>query len=188
MKRKRLDRDSWGFTHFPYAQVRLDRPDFHGWAVVLRLESGDNCYWDLPRAGHVAVCGAGMTWLTLIPDGRRSILTAKFRPNGRVALWYADMIAETSTDPDGVLTFTDQYLDVIFTPQGDVKLDDADELRAACAAGELTRRQYWLAWLESWRVRLAWAYRPKRTETWCRSLLEEAFRRAKEPGNFTRNW
>ncbi len=188
MKRKRLDRDAWGFQGFPYAQVRLDRPDFHGWAAVIRLESGENCCWELPKAGNVAVCGAGMTWLTLIPDGRRSILTAKFRPDGRVALWYADMIDRVDTDPDGVMAFTDRYLDVIFTLQGDVKIDDLDELRAARKAGELTRAQYWQTRLDGWRARREWARRPAKTEAWCQTLLSEALRCADEPGNLKRNW
>ena len=29
MKQKRLNRDKWGFSHFPYYQVRLDNDDFH---------------------------------------------------------------------------------------------------------------------------------------------------------------
>ena len=34
------------------------------------------------------------------------------------------------------------YLDVIFTPEGDVKIDDRDELDQAYATGELSDEQY----------------------------------------------
>ena len=68
MKRKRLDRDSWGFQHFPYYQMRVDLPEFHGMVCLIRILSGEKCCWTLPRAGRVPVCGAGMTWLQLIPD------------------------------------------------------------------------------------------------------------------------
>ena len=38
--------------------------------------------------------------------------------------------------------FIDKYLDVILTPEGDVKVDDRDELDAAYASGDLTKAQY----------------------------------------------
>lgn len=58
MKRKRLDRDGWGFQGFPYAQMRLEHGDFRGRVCLIRLVSGEACCWELPRAGRVAVCGA----------------------------------------------------------------------------------------------------------------------------------
>lgn len=177
MKRKRLDRDGWGFQGFPYAQMRLEHGDFRGRVCLIRLVSGEACCWELPRAGRVAVCGAGMTWMTLIPDGTRHILTVKFRPDGRVALWYADMIDRVEEDPDGVWAFVDQYLDVIFTPQGDVKLDDLDELLAAWRSGELPLRTCLRAWWESLRIRAGYCLHPARTETWCRDLPEAALAR-----------
>ena len=80
MKRKRLDRDSWGFQHFPYYQMRVDLPEFHGMVCLIRILSGEKCCWTLPRAGRVPVCGAGMTWMQLIPDGQHRIITVKYRP------------------------------------------------------------------------------------------------------------
>lgn len=177
MKRKRLTREGWGFQGFPYAQIRVDAADFHGTVCLMYLLSGENCCWKLPKAGRVAVCGQGMSWMTLIPDGARSILTAKYRPDGRIALWYADMVAAVDADADGVLAFTDAYLDVIFTPQGDIKLDDLDELRTARKQGELTRRQYMRMRLEGWRVTLRYALHPRRTEAWCSRIRQEAERR-----------
>lgn len=38
--------------------------------------------------------------------------------------------------------FEDKYLDVIFTPEGDVILEDQDELDAAYESGELSEKQY----------------------------------------------
>ena len=139
MKRKRLDRDGWGFQGFPYRQMRIDRADFHGMACVIRLVSGEKYCWHMPRMGKVAVCGAGMTWLQLIPDGTHHVLTAKFSPRGRVNVWYADVIDRIEYDPDGVAAFVDLYLDVIFSSKGDVKVDDLDELDAACQRGILPR-------------------------------------------------
>lgn len=142
MKKKRLDRDSWGFWHFPYYQMRVDIEGFHGLACLLELTDGEYCYWEMPIAGKMAVCGAGMKWLELIPDGKKRVITTKYLPDGRVSVWYVDIIENVEYDHDGVAVFTDKYLDVIFNPQGDVKIDDRDELDQAYESGELTKEQY----------------------------------------------
>ena len=141
MKRKRLTRDAWGFEGFPYRQVRVDMPGFGGLVCLIDGLTGQNQYWKLPIAGQVPVCGDGMTWLQLIPDGQSHVLTAKYY-HGKVGIWYADMIECVDYDPDGVAVFVDKYLDVIFTPQGDLHIDDRDELDAALAAGSITQAQY----------------------------------------------
>ena len=153
MKRKRLDRDlKWEFDGFPYYQIRVDMEEFHGLVCLIQLIDGQYYYWDLPIAGKVPVCGKGMTWLQLIPDGKQHVLTAKYIPKQKViqgveyadsiSLWYADVIEYMEYDTDGVAVFVDKYLDVYFTPQGDVVIDDRDELEAAFQSGELSKEQY----------------------------------------------
>lgn len=187
MKRKRLDRDGWGFQHFPYYQMRLDTEEFHGLACLIRLTSGQTCCWHMPKAGKIAVCGAGMTWLTLIPDGAQHILTAKMNRRGRVNVWYADVIDRIEYDPDGVAAFVDMYLDVIFSSKGDVKIDDRDELDAAYRSGELTGEQHASALAESERIQEAYCRDVKATERWCRRLRRAAEARLDAPDTLKRN-
>ena len=149
MKRKRLDRDIWNFGNSRYYQMRVDMDAFHGVVGLLQLESGnihlDNGeyqYWERPKAGKVAICGKGMTWLQLIPDGKKRVITVKYLPNNKVSLWYVDIIEGIEFDKDGVAVFIDKYLDVTFTPQGDARIDDRDELDEAFESGELSREQY----------------------------------------------
>lgn len=151
MKKKRLDRDSktgWGFDGFPYYQMRVDIEEFHGLVCLIQLIKGKKYYWDLSITGKTAVCGKGMTWLQLIPDGKSHVITAKYLPKGifrkkqRVSLWYVDIIENIEYDTDGVAIFVDKYLDVIFTPQGDMRIDDRHELDEAFQSGELTQEQY----------------------------------------------
>ncbi len=187
MKRKRLTREGWGFQHFPYYQMRIDMEGFHGLACMIRMTSGHRCFWHMPRAGKVAVCGAGMTWLQLIPDGRHHVLTAKMNSWGRVNVWYADIIDRIEYDPDGVAAFVDMYLDVIFSPQGDVKVDDREELDAAHAAGELSGAQVALALAESEEILSFLCRDVKNTEAWCRRLLREVRIRMNAPDTLRRN-
>ena len=182
MKRKRFDRDGWGFQYFPYYQMRIDTEMFHGLACVIQLTDGEYCYWDVPVAGKIPVCGGGMVWLQLIPDGRHHVVTAKYVPEPKtlkgveypysVSVWYVDMIERIEYDEDGVAVFVDKYLDLIFTPQGDLLVDDRDELDAALESGELTREQYEDALRECEQVREELCSDLTKTEIFCSELLK----------------
>ena len=86
-------------------------------------------------------------------------------------------------DEYGVATYIDKYLDVIFTPEGDVKIDDRDELDAAYASGELTRQQYDTALQECDLILKEYCEDIPRTGAWCakiRDMVEERIK-AGEP-------
>lgn len=189
MKHKRLNRDSWGFEHFPYYQLRVDTEDFHGIACLIRLTSGAYQYWETPKAGRLAVCGEGMTWLELIPDGKKRVITVKYFPNGthgkervnypdyvdqryQASVWYVDVIEGIEYAGDGTAVYIDKYLDVIFTPEGDVVVDDRDELDAAYKAGELTLRQYEDALSEAENILKELTYDIPQTEKWCARIRD----------------
>lgn len=172
MNIKRLDRDKWGFQGFPYYQFRMDKELFHGLVCIINIVDGEYFYWNMPRAGKVAVTGKGMTWLQLIPDGQHRVITAKFLPNKQISVWYVDVIEETGFAADGVATFTDKYLDVIFSPKKDIKIDDRDELDAAYASGELSEKQYNDAITEGDCIVEELCKDIKATEKWCRRILD----------------
>lgn len=159
MKHKKLNRDGWGFQYYPYYQMRIDHDTFHGMVCLIRLTDGEKNYWATPKAGRIQVTGGGMTWLQLIPDNTKRVITVMYFPDDqhdeerlsypedfctryRPSIWYVDVIDGIEYDEDGIAVFIDKYLDVIFTPEGDVKIDDRDELDAAYDSGELTETQY----------------------------------------------
>lgn len=174
MTRKRLNRDKkWGFQYYPYFQMRMENDIFTGLVSLIRLTDGEYLYWDFfPQAGKVPVAGKGMVWLQLIPDHGSRAITAMFLPDKRVSAWYVDVIEEATFDPDGVAVFIDKYLDVLFTPQGDVIVDDRDELDAAFGSGELTREQYDAALREGEAIIDELCSDIPATEEWCRNILE----------------
>lgn len=173
MKRKRLNRDQqWFFQHYPYFQMRMENDIFAGLVSLIQLTDGKYLYWDFPKAGKAAVAGKGMVWLQLIPDYGSRVITAMFLPDKRVSVWYVDVIEEAAYDADGVAVFIDKYLDVIFTPQGDVKIDDRDELDAAFQSGELTQEQYDAALQEGEAIVDELCSDIPATERWCREILE----------------
>jgi len=175
MKRKRLDRDLWwkfNKVKFPlYYQMRIDIDEFHGLVCLLQLIDGEPFYWDLPIAGKIPVIGKGMTWLQLIPDGKSHVLTAKYLPNNSISIWYTDIIENIEYDLDGVAIFVDKYLDVVFTPQGDVIIDDRDELDDAFQTGELSKQQYDLALKECDLIIKKYCSDVGKTEIICNKIL-----------------
>ncbi|MCL2773193.1 MAG: DUF402 domain-containing protein [Oscillospiraceae bacterium] len=146
MKHKRLDRDVWWihnkFEVHPYYQMRVDIDEFHGLVGFIKLIDGQYTYWDMPIAGKTAVIGEGMSWLQLIPDGKKQVITAMYLPDNSVSIWYVDVIENIGYDTDGVVIFIDKYLDVTFTPQGDMGIADRDELDEALKSGDITQEQY----------------------------------------------
>lgn len=178
MKKKRLDRDKgWGFHYFPYYQMRVDLECFHGLACLIRLTDGEYQYWSTPKAGKVAVAGAGMIWLQLIPDDRHRLITVMYLPDNTVSGWYVDVMEGFEYAEDGVIIYEDKYLDVYFTPQGDVHIDDRDELDEAYESGELTKVQYEAALLEGESIVSELCSDMKATELWCKAVLEHVNQR-----------
>ena len=191
MKHKRLNRDQWGFMYYPYYQMRIDHELFHGLACLIRFTDGEKNYWATPKAGRIQVTGEGMTWLELIPDDTRRVITAMYFPDGthgperqnypltaseeyQPSIWYVDIIEGTEYDEDGIAAFIDKYLDVIITPEGDVKVDDRDELDAAYASGELTKEQYDAALAEGEDILKAYGGDIRGLDVWCAAVRKLA--------------
>ena len=194
MTKKRLDRDTkWFFQGFPYYHMRMDTEDFHGLVSVIELREGDYFFWDMPKAGKTPVCGKGMFWLQLIPDNQYRAITAKFLPASRtvqgvkysksVSIWYVDVIDNWGYDEDQVAYFTDQYLDVKFDVEGDVIIEDRDELDAAYKSGELSEKQYQRAIAEGNDIVSELCSDVKKTQLWCENILQLAMQRIKNNDN-----
>ena len=83
-----------------------------------------------------------MKWLQLVPDGKSRLITAMYKPDGRLSVCYIDVIEGVEYDSDGVLAYIDKYLDVVFTPQGDFEVQDRDELDEAYRIGDISKEQF----------------------------------------------
>ena len=189
MKYKRLNRDGWGFQYYPYYQMRIDDEPSHGSACLIRLTDGEANYWETPKAGRIQVTGTGMTWLELIPDGTNRVITVIYFPEGthdkdrlhypvpmnkayQPSIWYVDVTEGLEYDEDGIAVFIDKYLDVIFTPEGDVKVDDRDELDAAYESGELSKEQYDAALMEGEKILKDLCSDISQTDQWCANIRQ----------------
>ena len=203
MKHKRLNRDGWGFQYFPYYQMRIDEEFFHGMACLIRLTDGEANYWHTPKAGRVQVTGKGMTWLELIPDNTKRVITVKYYPDGthdparraypaafqkkyRPSIWYVDIMEGTEYDDSGILVYIDKYLDVIFTPEGEISVSDRDELDQAFKEGELSEAQYREAILEGELIQKELCEDLNKTNEWCSQIREVVEQRIAEGETVTK--
>ncbi len=193
MKHDRLNYDMWGFQYYPYYQMRIDDELFHGTAALIRLTDGEENYWETPKAGRIQVTGSGMNWLMLVPDNEQHVITVRYFPDGthdperknypvwvnekyQSSIWYIDVIEGIEYDECGILVYIDKYLDVIFTPEGDIKIDDRDELDAAFNSGELSKAQYDAALAEGDRILKLYCEDLQKTDDWSakvRDIVEE---------------
>ena len=194
MKHKRLNRDlGWGFQYYPYYQMRIEDEIFHGLVCLIKLTDGEENYWETPKAGRIQVTGGGMCWMQLVPDNTSRVVTVMYFPDGQhdterinypepantkyqPSIWYVDVIDGMEYDEYGIAMFIDKYLDVIFTPEGDVKIDDRDELDEAFNTGELTKEQYESAISECEEILKDYCEDIRQTEAWCariRQLVED---------------
>lgn len=194
MKHKRLNRDlGWGFQYYPYYQMRIDDEIFHGLVCLIKLTDGEENYWETPKAGRIQVTGGGMCWMQLVPDNTSRVVTVMYFPDGQhdterinypepanikyqPSIWYVDVIDGMEYDEYGIAMFIDKYLDVIFTPEGDVKIDDRNELDEAFDSGELTKEQYESAISECEEILKDYCEDIRQTEAWCariRQLVED---------------
>lgn len=201
MKKKRLNRDGWGFQYFPYYQMRIDCDAFHGLACFIKIVEGEMQYWEMPNAGRVAVCGQGMSWLQLIPDERKRVITVKYFQDGNVdpkrvnypswakeemcpSIWYVDVLENIEYDEEGIVVYVDKYLDVIFSPEGDIKVDDREELDDAYERGELSKVQYDEALAEGDTILKELCKDIPATAEWCaeiRKLVEQKIEEGYKP-------
>ena len=79
-------------------------------------------------------------------------------------------------DEYGIAVYIDKYLDVIFTPEGDVKIDDQDELEEAWKSGELSDEQYHAALKEAEDILRDLCADIPKTNAWCaqvRQIVED---------------
>lgn len=175
MNKMRLTRDKkWFFQYFPYHQMYMDNELLKGWVAINYLTDGETRCWNCEKSGEVPVCGKGMIWLTIIPEDRSRCIGAYFLPNRRVSVWYIDVIEKVDVDEDGVVYYLDKYLDVILTPQGDVIVQDRDELDEAYESGELSTAQYEGALREGELIIEELARDIHKTEEFCIKVLEKA--------------
>ena len=144
MKRKRFGAYEWkSILSRRYKQLTVKDAQFQGVIGLMYIdETTDYTSWRI-NGEEIQVCQKGMKWLQLMPDSRDYVITAMISREGKINLFYIDMIDGGGKDPkDGIAYYNDLYLDLIVHPNQLFYVDDRDELEDAYQQGAITRKQY----------------------------------------------
>ena len=119
--------------------------DFKGYIGLLSIdEVSQKQEWNY-KDETTTVCDNGYKWLTVMPEDDYYCITVMMDENFNVKVSYIDMIDSQGIDDDGVPFFYDCYLDLVVYPDGNVKVDDRDELDEALHVGDINKKQYYRA-------------------------------------------
>ena len=117
--------------------------------------SGDIYYYDFINVKEKILIPNGKCimdnnykWLEFYDYSSKVKLTAIYDENNEIIEWYFDIAREIGKD-NGVPYEDDLYLDVVVTPNGDIKLLDEDELKEAYNKREMTTEEYKNAYKEA---------------------------------------
>ena len=143
MYKCRLTYDEWKcITSKKRIGKQVDVPAIKGYLGLLTITSVlEKQIWKYDNS-DVVVCDNGYHWLTIMPSNEFYCMTVMMDDNYTMKVCYIDMIDTQGYDDDNVPYFYDLYLDLIVYPNGDVIVDDMDELQEALKTRVITEQQY----------------------------------------------
>ena len=146
MKRSRLSYDEWKcIVSKDMFGKKVNSELLNGYIGLIEIkEVSEAQIWKF-NGEDIVVCDKGRKWLSILPQDDWYCITAMMDEDGKILLWYIDMIAKQGIDTDGVPYFDDLYLDLVVYPDGSIVVDDMDELEDALSKEGITQEQYNLA-------------------------------------------
>ena len=143
MYKCRLTYDEWKSMKKKTRSGRfMHTDDFEGYVGVLTIdEVSEAQIWDYGDT-KITVLDNGYKWLSIMPEQDYYCITVMMDGDYNIKVSYIDMIDEHGIDEDGTPYFYDCYLDLIIYPDGNIIVDDRDELDAALSGGDITEEQY----------------------------------------------
>lgn len=146
MKRCGLTYDEWKCITAKDLSGRQVRTDFFtGYVGLMEIRQVTEAQkWQF-HGDEFVVCDVGFKWLSILPKDDFWCITAMMNQDNDVAVWYIDMIAGQGIDAQGNPYFDDLYLDLVVYPNGEIRVDDMDELEDALRQSDITQAQFDLA-------------------------------------------
>ena len=124
----------------------LNNSDFVGDIALIKFNKMNKPY----MIENINLCMANdnYKWLEFYDYNKKYRLTAMYNENNEIIEWYFD-IARKIGKEKGMPYEDDLYLDVVLTPEGDIKLLDEDELKDAFDRFEVNKSDYEMAYNEA---------------------------------------
>lgn len=127
IKHKLANRPSWSrIAEKNYRCVRVDLPVFHGWAARLELIKVKKPLYVYMHRTKLKVADDGYNWYMLFPDDDPYSLTVMVNDEGEIVQCYFDIVFKNELNEEGIPGFDDLFLDVVFTENDSILLDEED--------------------------------------------------------------
>jgi len=135
IKHKLANRPSWSrIIEKDYSCKYIDTPEFKGYVTKLVLKKVKKPLYVFMHRNKLKVADDGYVWYMLFPDDEHYSLTAMADDEGNFVQFYFDIVFKNELNEDGVPGFDDLFLDVVFTKDDSILLDEED-LSAALREG-----------------------------------------------------
>lgn len=135
IKHKLASRPSWSrIIEKDYKCTYVDIPEFKGYVTELRLLKVKKPLYVFMHRNKLKVADDGYVWYMLFPDDEHYSLTAMADNEGNFVQFYFDIVFKNELNEDGIPGFDDLFLDVVFTKNDSILLDEED-LSAALREG-----------------------------------------------------
>lgn len=135
IKHKLANRPSWSrIKEKDYLCCYVDLPEFKGYVTRLDLIRVKKPLFVLMHRQRLKIADNGYVWYMLFPDEKKYSLTVMMDENGEIIQCYFDIVFKNELNEDGIPGFDDLFLDVVFTKDDSILLDEED-LSAALLSG-----------------------------------------------------
>ena len=135
IKHKLASRPSWSrIIEKDYKCTYVDIREFKGYVTRLDLIHVKKPLYVFMHRNKLKVADDGYVWYMLFPDDHHYSLTAMADNEGNFVQFYFDIVFKNELNEDGIPGFDDLFLDVVFTKNDSILLDEED-LSAALREG-----------------------------------------------------
>lgn len=135
IKHKLANRPSWNRVKEKNFICRyVDIPEFKGYVTRLDLIKVKKPLYVLMHRRKIKIADDGYVWYMLFPDKEKYSLTVMVDQTKKIVQCYFDVVVQNELNEDGIPGFDDLFLDVVFTKNDSILLDEED-LSAALRSG-----------------------------------------------------
>jgi len=156
-----------------YTQKKISNKKFNGYVALIILDSVTIPQkWNY-NGEEIIFCDSGMKWLRILSKDENFTIMAVMNDRDDIIAWYIDIIDGYGFDEDGIIYVNDLFLDLIVYPDGEIIIDDMDELETALEQKFISIDTYEKALKASKRLQENILYDISKLNYFCKQCLNE---------------
>lgn len=152
IKHKLANRPSWSrIKEKKFACRYVQNEDFQGYVTRLDLIKVKKPLYVLMHHQKLKIADDGYIWYMFFPDKQKYSLTVMVDDTSEIVQCYFDIVFQNDLNEDGIPGFDDLFLDVVFTKDDSILLDEED-LSAALLGGLIDADTADIAYFEAKKI------------------------------------